>query len=395
MSVLFTKLGIWQKAAMRVGAMRIVATDLTAPSSSPNPAAQYLTDMWPYELQEFLEEHVWSFSIRTTPMIPLNPPIWLASTAYTIGNYVLNGGYIYVCVLAYTSSSVFTTDLGAGYWQICYPVGVPQNPPAWAVSVIYTVGCVVYQGGSIYQCVVQNTSTAVFANDLASGYWTLVYAGSIAPAAWVTAKAYYPGQFVIQTNNIYLCVIQNTSGTFATDLSNGYWEIMLPLSPLIQPLPIMNDGCNNPYAVPMDFINPYKFGACAFYRKEEVGPPYLPVKTIILMCNNSNIPTMKYVAAYTRFTNWSAKAIEALATKLAYKLCFKVSEAAQYMAALEKESDTKLISAIATDSNTTSPDEAIADEWFIARLRGSAGAVGLGPDNDNVGFFIPGVDNGW
>lgn len=392
MSVLFTKLGIWQKAAMRIGAQRIVATDLTAPSSSTNPAAQYLTDMWPYELQEFLEEHVWSFAIQTVPLIPLNPPIWLASTNYTIGNYVLNGGFIYVCMIQYTSTASFATDLAAGYWQICYPTNVPQNPPAWASNVPYTVGCTVFQGGSIYQCVIQNTSSAVFANDLAAGDWTLVYAGSLAPSAWATVTVYYPGQFVTQSGNIYLCVVQNTSGTFATDLANGYWQLMSPLSPLIKPLPLMNDGCNNPYAIPVDFINPYLFGAPAFYRKEEVGVPYLPTKTIILMCSNSNIPTMKYVSAFTRFSNWSSKGIDAFALQLSYKLCFKVSEAAQLAAALKQEADSKLISAIATDSNTTSPDEAVANAWFIARLSGSTGAVGLGPDNNSVGFYIPGID---
>lgn len=391
MSVLYTQLGIWQKAAMKVGAKRIIATDITAPASSSNPAAQYLTDMWPFELGEFLEEHPWSFAVQTVPLIPLNPPVWLASTNYTIGNYVLSGGLIYRCVIQYTSSANFTTDLAAGYWQLCYETNVPQNPPAWATGIIYTVGAVVFQGGSIYKCVTQNTSSVSFATDLAAGYWALVYSGSLAPASWVTATSYLVGQFVTQGGQIYLCVIQHTSGTFAVDLSSGYWILKSPLTSLIQPLPIMNDGCNNPYALPGDFINPYLFGAPAFYRKEEVGPPYFAAQRTILMCNNPNIPTMKYISAYPSFSSMSAKACEALATKLAYQLCFKISEAAQYAAGLEKDYQGKLISAIAADSNTTSPDESVANEWFIARLSGSTGAVGLGQDNNNVGYYIPGI----
>lgn len=393
MSVLFTKLGIWQKAAMKVGAKRIIATDITNPSSSSNPAAQYLTDLWPFELGQFLEEHPWSFAVETVPLVPINPPVWLASTNYTIGNYVLNGGFIYVCVLQYTSTASFAADLAAGYWQICYPTNVPRNPPAWAVSVPYTVGASVLEGGNIYQCIVLNTSSASFANDLAAGYWTLVLTGSLAPAGWVTNTSYVEGQFVTQTGNIYLCVIQNISGTFATDLANGYWLIQSPISPLIKPLALMNDGCNNPYALPSDFINPYKFGAPAFYRKEIVGPPYLATPTELMICNNSNIPAMKYVSAYPNIALFSAKACEALASKLASALCFKISEAAQYAVGLSKEYDTNLISAIAADSNTTSADESIADAWFIARLSGGTGAVGLGPDNDNVGWNIPGA--GW
>jgi len=56
-----------------------------------------------------------------------------------------------------------------------------------------------------------------------------------------------------------------------------------------------------------------------------------------------------------------------------------------------KQYDTDLISAISNDSNNTSADEAIADGWFIARLNGSTGAVGVGPDNNNVGWGIPGL----
>lgn len=41
--------------------------------------------------------------------------------------------------------------------------------------------------------------------------------------AWVTATAYYEGQFVTQTAVTYRCLIAHTSGTFATDLAAGKW----------------------------------------------------------------------------------------------------------------------------------------------------------------------------
>ncbi len=100
---------------------------------------------------------------------------------------------------------------------------------------------------------------------------------------------------------------------------------------------------------------------------------------------------MKYVFNQTDLTQFSAKALLALSTKLAHQLCFKISEAAQYAMVQGQEYDKDLISAITSDSNTTSPDESIANTWFIARLTGSTGAIGLGPNGDNVGWFIPGV----
>lgn len=282
-NALFTELGIWNKAALRIGSQRFVATDVTNPSASSNPAAQYLTDIWPYEVQEFLEEHPWSFAVNTVPMIPLNPPAWVTSTLYNVGMYVLQGGAIYICA------------------------------------------------------------------------------------------------------------IQHTSGVFATDLAAGDWTLQAGISPLLLPLPLMNDGCNNPYFMPTDYLKPYLFSAPAFYRQEVVKPPYVTTATQMLLTTNPNISTMKYVFSQADITQFSAKACEALALKLAKQLCFKVSEAAQYADSLNKEYDVKLISAIANDSNTTSPDEAIADAWFVARLSGSTGAVGLGPDNNNVGWGVPGA----
>lgn len=279
----FTQLGLYNKAIYKIGGKRMVQADITAPASSSNPAALYLSDIYVSEMAEFLEEHPWSFAVTTVPMIPLNPSAWVTGTLYTVGMYVLQG------------------------------------------------------------------------------------------------------------NAIYVCAIQHTSGTFATDLAAGDWTVQTGVLPLLIALPLMNDGCNNPYFLPTDFINPYMFSAPVFYRKEIVKPPYLTTASTVMLADNSNLATMKYVFSQTDLTQWSAKAFEAFATKLAYQLCFKISEAAQYAAALEKDYQGKLITAITSDSNTTSPDQAIADGWFIARLSGSTGAIGVGPDNDNVGWGIPGV----
>jgi len=282
-NALFTQLGIYNKFIYKIGGMRLVASDISSPSTSPNPAALYLSDIWPFELQEFLEEHPWSFATQTVPLIPLNPSAWVTSTLYNVGMYVLQGGAIYVCA------------------------------------------------------------------------------------------------------------IQHTSGVFSTDLANGDWTLQAGIAPLLLPLPLMNDGCNNPYALPSDFINPYLFSGPAFYRKEFIKPPYLATATECMITNNNNIASMKYVFLQQDLTQFSAKACEALATKIAYQLCFKISEAMQYAAGLEKDYQAKLISAIAADSNTTSPDQAEATAWFEARLSGATGAVGLGQDNNNVGWYIPGA----
>ncbi len=47
----------------------------------------------------------------------------------------------------------------------------------------------------------------------------------ISTPAWLTATAYKYGNYVIQSNVIYQCLADHTSGTFATDLGNGKWAI--------------------------------------------------------------------------------------------------------------------------------------------------------------------------
>ena len=42
-------------------------------------------------------------------------------------------------------------------------------------------------------------------------------------AGWVTATGYVIGDFVENSDTIYYCIVNHTSGTFATDLSSGYW----------------------------------------------------------------------------------------------------------------------------------------------------------------------------
>ena len=60
------------------------------------------------------------------------------STVYTVNDAVSYSGSSYICVTGYTSTSSFTTDLGAGYWQLMAQ-GASQNT---------TAGDITYRGGS-------------------------------------------------------------------------------------------------------------------------------------------------------------------------------------------------------------------------------------------------------
>jgi hypothetical protein len=42
---------------------------------------------------------------------------------------------------------------------------------------------------------------------------------------WLTATAYTLGDLVQESGNTYICIVNHTSGTFATDLSSSYWQL--------------------------------------------------------------------------------------------------------------------------------------------------------------------------
>lgn len=205
------------------------------------------------------------------------------------------------------------------------------------------------------------------------------------PQTWATQTNYAIGTFVQQSNLIYVCAIANLSGVFATDLSNGYWVLQAGYVPLLLPLPVMNDGVSVAYALPSDFMSLYLVSIPnAQLRIEMLKPPYITTATVCLLSDTPGL-VIKYVFNNDDPTTYSTKFTEALCCKLAYEACFKISEAAQYATKLEADCSRAIASAMSSDSNNNSPDESLANEWFIARLAGSGVVSGL--PNGNIGFF--------
>ena len=95
--------------------------------------------------------------------------------------------------------------------------GPPCEPSDWLTSTNYVVGDYVQNGGLNYYCLINHTS-GTFATDLAAGRWTTT-------AAWATATSYVVGNYVSQGYLNYTCTVNHTSGVFATDLAAGRWSV--------------------------------------------------------------------------------------------------------------------------------------------------------------------------
>jgi hypothetical protein len=148
--------------------------------------------------------------------------------------------------------------------------------------------------------------------------------------------------------------------------------------PLLTPFVDFGDGVNVAYAVPSDFMSLYLVNVPSIIKFEMLKSPYVATNTYAMLTNISTGLMIKYVFLNTDPTTYSEKFVEALACKLAYEACFKISEAAQYAAGMAAAYAKALSSAQAADSKGSSPDEPIQDEWINARLAGATVSPGVG-----------------
>ena len=105
-------------------------------------------------------------------------------------------------------------------------------PALWATATVFTATppvSVAIVDGESYACLVDHTS-GVFATDLAANKWIKITAKGAAawalPAAWATATAFVataPSSVVTEDGETYVCLVPHTSGVFATDLAAGKW----------------------------------------------------------------------------------------------------------------------------------------------------------------------------
>lgn len=147
----------------------------------------------------------------------------------------------------------------------------------------------------------------------------------------------------------------------------------------------MSDGIDIAYALPADYLDLYMINfPTAQIRQEYLDTPYVSSPVLALLSDTPGL-VMRYKFINTNPTTYTSKFADAVALNLARNLCFKISEASDMATKMEGMYQKALLSAISADSKTSTPDAAIANEWFIARLAGSGVVSGL--PNGNIGFF--------
>lgn len=176
-------------------------------------------------------------------------PAWVTSTAYVVGDYVVNGTTIYRCLIAHTSGT-FATDLSAGKWvaQTAYEITTPYTEAsifelqyAQNNDVMYIVGQnkhpqILRRLGAVQFSIDDvdfvrgpfldsNLTNITITPSAQTGATTL----TAAIPAWAGTTDYMIGDYVTESGIYYKCIVSHKStATFADDLADGWWTVEQP-----------------------------------------------------------------------------------------------------------------------------------------------------------------------
>lgn len=131
---------------------------------------------------------------------------------YNTGDFVEYEGVFYRC-LTDDSDTVFVPKK----WQ-----QVANIVLTWTPNVYYFVGQLVMDGQTLLRCIEAHTSGADLDNA-EYAKWEVIADNKILIKDWETNKKYYADNVVFSDNILYRCTANHTSGSFNTDLSDGYW----------------------------------------------------------------------------------------------------------------------------------------------------------------------------
>ena len=101
---------------------------------------------------------------------------------------------------------------------------VHPNFPPWKLTRYGNLNWVSQQVGFNTPAMMdQNATDETIAASATSGSMTLTAAAN---GNWAGSTLYVPGNTVLESSIIYSCIVPHTSGTFLTDLANGYWQVV-------------------------------------------------------------------------------------------------------------------------------------------------------------------------
>lgn len=142
------------------------------------------------------------------------------ATAYVPGDLVAYGANLYIAI-ANTTGNVPTN---VTYWNLF--VDTIRNRGNWTTTTEYFINDIVVYGGNTYICLIQNVS-GTFATDLAAAKWQIFNSGIRWRNAWTPSTSYLVNDVVFNVTSSYISLADYTStANFNTDYVAGKWAFL-------------------------------------------------------------------------------------------------------------------------------------------------------------------------
>ena len=144
--------------------------------------------------------------------------VYNSATAYVENDIVAYGANLYVAKGNTTGNLPTNTT----YWDLF--IDTISSRGTWATITQYYVNNIVTYGGNSYICLIENIS-GTFATDLAAGKWQVFNGGIRWRSVWAPSTAYLTNDIVRNVGSSYIATEDYTSSSsFSTDFTAGKWE---------------------------------------------------------------------------------------------------------------------------------------------------------------------------
>ena len=160
---------------------------------------------------------------------------WDSETAYTVGDVVKYGGYLY-----YSLTNNYNRSPGSNIYQIedyegpldwqILSKGVNFRGE-WSALSSYKTGDVVRRGGNLYVAIIDSTSDGSTIDYADESNWELLNVGSNWRGYWEENSTYSINDTVVYFGSTYKCILAHTSTNIIIPEIDGigsdYWQLML------------------------------------------------------------------------------------------------------------------------------------------------------------------------
>jgi len=150
---------------------------------------------------------------------------WIASRRFAVNDIVKNGGTIFRCVEAHTSTTLFdSTKFEVEFFG-------NEFGGVWNATTAYAQGSVVRHGGFLYYAKTNNLNSNPGDEALAgpSPDWALLSKGTNLRGDWSAELTYKTGDVVRRGGTLYIAINDSSSDGSTLDyLDSSNWEVVIP-----------------------------------------------------------------------------------------------------------------------------------------------------------------------